>query len=347
MLWKKLVNAYKSYGFLKTLSLLKNRFHFSQVKHLYIVNKIHDSLSKDNLWQLPTYLQIEPTNQCNLDCIGCNRKELSNYGRMSLSNFQQIIDQFDDLRMVKLQGMGEPLLNPDFFPMLELLKKRGIKTYCTTNGTLLDEKRRPLMGELCDIIEISLDSSDENQLGDLRKGLEFNDLLSKIKKLSELGTNKEIKINYVLMDENIYQLPHMVPLLKKIGVRYLNVIEIQNWNPEDTDLIKLRASKEKKSILEKYRVDALKEGVFLCYEEKIEKYNECPWFKSKCFITWDGYVTPCCLRPNPVPFNMGNIFNTNISRIWNNREYLNLRQALSNEKPTSLCRNCSYIGNTE
>lgn len=346
MLWEKLVNAYKAYGFIKTFSLLKNRFHFYQIKPLFILNKIHDSLSNDNIWQLPTYLQIEPTNQCNLDCIGCNRKELSNYGRMSLSNFRHIIDQFDDLHMVKLQGMGEPLLNPDFFPMLELLKKRGIKTYCTTNGTLLDEKIRPSMIELCDIIEISLDSSDENQLGDLRKGLGFNDLLSKIKKLSELGPKNEIKINYVLMDKNIYQLPHMVPLLKKIGVKYLNVIEIQNWDHKDADPVKLSASKENKSILEKSIVDALKEGISFCYEEKFKKYSECPWFKRKCFITWDGYVTPCCLRPNPVPFNMGNIFETSINRIWNNHEYLNLRQALSNEKPTSLCKNCSYIVNT-
>lgn len=328
---------------MKTISVLKNRFDIKLFKPIYVIKKTHDLISKDRLWQLPEYLQIEPTNQCNIECISCNRGELREFGIMKLSSFIHIVEQFDYLRMVKLQGMGEPLLNPDFFLMLEFLRNRGIKTYCATNGTLLNEKRRNMLVELCDIIEISLDSPDRGMANKLRKGLDFEQLQHNITKTVELDPAKEIRINFVLMNDNIQQLCSMVTLLKKLGVRYLNVIDLQNWGHEYADLKKLGAGNEKIQLLEKCKAAALKEGIYMCYEKKINKYCDCPWVNDRCFITWNGYVTPCCLRPNPDMYNLGNLMERTVVDIWNDPKYLALRKSLSIEKPLSVCKDCSYV----
>src|SRR5437016_14289523 len=97
--------------------------------------------------ELPSYLQIEPVGQCNLRCQMCSiqfRKDGPPHGPPAFMNYEtylSIIDQFTNLQELHLQGLGEPMMHPRFFDMVEYAAKRGIKVSTNPNLTLLNDRR--------------------------------------------------------------------------------------------------------------------------------------------------------------------------------------------------------------
>jgi len=60
------------------------------------------------------------------------------------------------------------------------------------------------------------------------------------------------------------------------------------------------------------------------------------------YITWNGYVTPCCAQPYPEEFNIGNLFDTPFSTIRQYTEYRAFRKALSGGNIRQLCHGCPH-----
>jgi MoaA/NifB/PqqE/SkfB family radical SAM enzyme len=75
---------------------------------------------------LLTGIAIEPTNDCNMDCWFCHRKERS-IGYMNLDAFKRIIDQVPRRVGVCLSYGGESILHPQFEEMLDYARKKGFK----------------------------------------------------------------------------------------------------------------------------------------------------------------------------------------------------------------------------
>ena len=68
-----------------------------------------------NVDYLPTMLDIENVSRCNFRCTMCQVSDWGpNFQRsndMTLEQFKELIDEQYGLISIKLQGMGEPLLN--------------------------------------------------------------------------------------------------------------------------------------------------------------------------------------------------------------------------------------------
>ena len=63
-------------------------------------------------------------------------------GRMPFNDFTRILAQFRNLRVRTLNGLGEPLLNPDLSRMVAHASARGIAAGFNSNATLLDASWR-------------------------------------------------------------------------------------------------------------------------------------------------------------------------------------------------------------
>lgn len=77
----------------------------------------------------PRELQLEVTAACNLKCRMClvrYRPPVNRLaGSMSFDTFRTIVDDLPELERVTLQGLGEPLLNPDLVTMVRYASRRG------------------------------------------------------------------------------------------------------------------------------------------------------------------------------------------------------------------------------
>src|SRR3954469_7824889 len=87
---------------------------------------------------LPAFVQMEPVGQCNLRCQMCPiqfRQDGPPFGPpafMEFEKFTRILDQFAGLEELQLQGLGEPMMHPRFFDMVEYAVARGIKVGTNT-----------------------------------------------------------------------------------------------------------------------------------------------------------------------------------------------------------------------
>src|SRR5581483_9244020 len=97
--------------------------------------------------QSPSYAQLEPVGQCNLRCRMCPiqfRRDGPPYGPpafMAFEAFTRLLDEFPAVRELQLQGLGEPMMHPRFFDMVEHASARGIRVGTNTNLTLLNSAR--------------------------------------------------------------------------------------------------------------------------------------------------------------------------------------------------------------
>ncbi len=93
----------------------------------------------------PKELQVEITGACNLACKMClvrYRPPLNKHeGSMSFDAFKEVVDSVPGLEAVTLQGLGEPLLAPDLFHMIEYAASRDIRIGFNSNGMLLTRER--------------------------------------------------------------------------------------------------------------------------------------------------------------------------------------------------------------
>ena len=86
---------------------------------------------------LPREIQVEVTGACNLACAMCLVRYRPKLGRregaMCFHTFQAIVDELPQLDKVTLQGLGEPLLAPDLFRMIEYASARAVFEPPATN----------------------------------------------------------------------------------------------------------------------------------------------------------------------------------------------------------------------
>ena len=90
---------------------------------------------------LPRALQVEVTGACNLRCPMCLVRYRPTLDRatasLSFAAFREMVDAVPDVEEITLQGLGEPLMAPDLFRIIEHAAARGIRVGFNTNATLL------------------------------------------------------------------------------------------------------------------------------------------------------------------------------------------------------------------
>jgi MoaA/NifB/PqqE/SkfB family radical SAM enzyme len=124
--------------------------------------------------QLPSYLpkkfqriHLELTNKCNFSCVFCPDGQMTRTrGVMDEAMARSALDQISELDLaekVTFHVMGEPLLHPHFFPILDHARARGLAVGLTTNGALLKSETIKALAER-DLhqIDISLQTPDRD-----------------------------------------------------------------------------------------------------------------------------------------------------------------------------------------
>ncbi len=288
----------------------------------------------------PFYLQIEPTNMCNLSCPLCPRgMELLNRKPMHMryENFKDIVDNLKEyLLLLKLFDKGEPFLNPELPEMIQYASERGITTVTSTNAHFLlddDYVSRILKSGLSAII-VSIDSLKKDIYEKYRIGGNFNKVILGLKNLiklkKDLKSNTLINLRMLANKYNEIEIKDMIKFSRSVGV---DIFSVKNLNPScgssdfDEDFIPTNP---------KYRRYKYKKNTF----ERIQENSYCDKIWYTCEIHSNGDLVPCCEDFNG-ELKFGNVYEKPLSEIWNSKTTLDLRKRLFFRKGSnSICKKC-------
>ena len=296
---------------------------------------------------LPQAIDLEPNNYCNLRCPHCQVTHWSKPAtRLTEESFCRIADQFPHLRIVKLQGMGEPLLNRHFLDMLRAGERREMNLRFTTNGMLCDEKTAEQLATLTNTrIIFSMDGATPEVFESIRVGSDFEKIRSNISRLIEArGNRKQPEICFwtVVTKMNEHQLRDILLLAKELCVDQVTFQTfLSNWGKQDFDsqVDPMRVSSDVMADAEQF---ASEQGVELrvCTDNFLTKDKPCYWPWRSTYIAANGDVIPCCVVADSDVVKMGNVFEQDFKTIWNSREYRNLRRMIRKHKLPRYCRAC-------
>lgn len=328
---------------------------------------------------LPRFAQIEPIGRCNLACRMCTVNDrIDTVGEMSIDRFRTLLEQMPTLETLHLQGLGEPMLHPDFFAMVALAAARGIRVSANTNLTLLTPARaRRCIDSGLAALSVSLDGASARVYESIRRKASFDKVLRNLDRLTQArdaaGSALEVRGVMVLMRSNIDELPALVGLLHDHGVDELLVQRLSS-DLEQRDLapgyIPIRDYvrdaelhpgdlAHAEGVFERARSLAAALGVRLHLPRLAEAQPEatprdesvprCRWPWEQLYVTAAGELLPCCMVATADRASFGNVFDPRspgLAARWHGDDANAFRSALASDSPPDVCRGCALYRGT-
>ncbi len=306
----------------------------------------------------PFFLHLEITTLCNLNCSTCSpsvRNRKWNYKFMPVDFFKNIIDQLPLLKYLSLTGMGEVLLDKNIFKMIKIASEKGIKVQIATNCVIMNSNiaEKLIKSGLYSII-FSIDAADKETFEKIRRGASFEKVIKNIRTFINIKKKLKSKvltqIYCVGTKDNINQIPDIVELGKDLGVEHIRIQAL--FARTDKDSSKLKKGlysddivlKSKKILNKAKKLAAANKISFIYSSLKPTKKVYCtmPFFTA--FITFEGFVTPCCVQGvDPRIINFGNLHNLSFKEIWNSKKYRDFRISMLSSNPPAICVNCPRL----
>jgi radical SAM protein with 4Fe4S-binding SPASM domain len=328
---------------------------------------------------LPRSVQIEPVGQCNLRCRMCpvQFRPGGQHGApafMQFDTFRSLLDQFDGMSELHLQGLGEPMLHPRFFDMVELAASRDIRVSTNTNMTVMTEEQ----AERCvtsglHALHVSIDAADPQVYETVRVGAKLPLVLRNLRRVTaaraQLGEQTpRVSLVAVLMRSTLDGLPDLVSLAAGAGVSAMSVQQLCHDFSEDSlppHYLPMRAFVEREMLREPDRAHAQdvfamalaraqQQGVALRLPRLVPRPHgdhvpgrmRCDWPWREAYVAYDGQAMPCCMVATPDRQQLGNMVSDGVAAVWNGDAYQRFRERLASSDPPPVCAGCAIYRGT-
>lgn len=302
----------------------------------------------------PLNVTFQITNNCNLNCIHCHRKN-KNSNSISLTQFTKVAKQLRKLNVfnINISG-GEPLIKPELFDMIKVVVALGMKATISSNTVLMN---KTIINKLYNAglrnMQVSFDSY-KSLMHDRIRGV--NGAYAAMVKNLPLLVNKKIKFTLVtsLINQTPKEYAKTIDTAYRLGAsaHKTNTVIPQGEGRKMQDMVVkdfspyIKIWKDKKEQY-KNKMTVMAESMFAIQIgiEQISPLNNppmmrvgCPGAILTCNIDEIGNVTPCSFFPDYV---FGNILKDNFIKIWNSP----LANKIRERKLIRVCNNCKYTNN--
>ena len=222
------------------------------------------------------------TSKCNEHCKFCFRKKCK---ENSLEENKRIVDNLAlvDIETLSLSG-GETLLYEDLFKLVKYIRIKlpSIKIILNTNGQ--DINRDKLKKIICefDAITLPIDSTDNNFNRIIGRGDKH--LLNVLEILNFCNNKIEIKINTILMKNNISEIEKIYDMIKNYNIKRWKIFKFLPIRDAQKYINDFCVSDEISRVMEEkiLKINAI---------SKIDiSYNKEKKYKTKYFIYPDGTI---------------------------------------------------------
>lgn len=317
---------------------------------------------------LPRFAQIEPVGRCNLACRMCTVNERGDeVAALPLERFRELLDQMPGLQELHLQGLGEPMLHPQFFEMVEMAAARGIRVSANSNLTLLTHRR----AEACvrsglHSLSVSLDGASAGVYEAIRRKASFAKVLRNLGRLVDArdaaGSALQVRLVMVLMRANLHELPALVRLAHAqrvpqilvqrlssdltqpdLPARYIPIkqyVEGAELRPADMG--------EAAQVFDEARTLAAELGITLHLPrlQPPPQGGRCDWPWTQLYLTAAGELLPCCMVATADRASFGKVWGEGLLARWQGETAQHFRAALAGGTPPEVCRSCALYHGT-
>ncbi|MCR4442605.1 MAG: radical SAM protein [Peptococcaceae bacterium] len=275
----------------------------------------------------PSYIALEITNACNLQCKHCNyRFGLEHYTRdRGFITDDLVLKVFEEISEYKIPILmnydGEPLIHKDFIRYLRLATEMGINTYFNTNGTMFTKEfADELVGFYRGSVFFSIDGN-KNWFEKIRVPAKYDDVVKNLKYFINANNEAGSPITIGVSLCNLGQTIEERRAFYEEWLPQVNYISMGEVNDKNGTIISDTMTK----------VELKKRPVCIV-----------PW--QTCGITYNGDVVPCSIyitRANTTNMILGNIQDQTIKEIWLGKNYRQFRNMhLKNKIKETFCETC-------
>jgi pyrroloquinoline quinone biosynthesis protein E len=274
---------------------------------------------------------------------------------MDIDLFKKAIDQLPKLKKVKIQGMGEPLLNKNLPEFIKYAQDQNIKTQTITNGTVLNPEiaHQLLEAKLSDLT-FSIDGATKNTYESLRVNAKYDTVTKNIQHICDikkkLGFKTEISIVCLVSNREVLsEVPQLVELASQLGVDKVSIKKrLKIWEQENNGssysftTSYLDSFPDFMEILDQSDQIAKKNHIKLKIEQDSDysASNPCLWPFKSLYVSTEGKIVPCCVLAMPETWCMGDLNEDTLETIWNNKPYRELRRKIALNQVPETCINC-------
>jgi radical SAM protein with 4Fe4S-binding SPASM domain len=290
---------------------------------------------------LPSIIQVEPTNICNLECPLCPTGSGSlrrPKGFVPLEIFHRILHELGDVLMsVYLFCFGEPFMNRNLPRMIEACTVRDILTVTSTNGHFLqtpDEALRVVDSGLTTLI-VAIDGSTQEIYQSYRKGGDLERVKRFTALIEEAKVRRGSKFPYtalrcVVTRGNQEDIPNIEGLARELGV-----------NMFTCKTLGCLAHSERFKDFEPSQ-KGVRRFEYADSSRLTGSLIRCPFPFRQPIIFWDGTVVGCEYDQEG-EMSFGKIGKQNFAEIWNSPKALKLRRSIREGGGRPLfCEDCPY-----
>lgn len=288
----------------------------------------------------PSFVHIEPTNRCNLQCPECPTGKgfiTRPRGDISMDNYSGILNSLSKSAFYfNLYFQGEPYLHQQLPEMIRLAKEKNLYVVTSTNAQKLDVSaaRQTITSGLNRII-ISFDGPDAEAYESYRKGGDWKKVILAVQHLTnekavQHSSKPLVILQCLLLKANENKKGEVIKLAHSLGADALEFKTLQLL--DCTKASEILPTKESDTRYFQHSSPH--------YIPRKPRKHVCSHLFNSCVITWDGNVVPCCYDKN-AEHSFGNLNNSTFQEIWKGsarRAFIN--KVIRNKPSIDICANC-------
>ena len=248
--------------------------------------------------QVPPYMVISTTNECNLHCKGCYSRAQHRPIEQEMDSVQlrSVIEQARDLGIsfILLAG-GEPLIRPDILDITNDFYDVVFPLF--TNGLLLTDENINKLKNQKNVIPIISIEGDESQTDSRRGAGVYKQLEDKIVSISKAGIFYGLSFTVTRSNFQTLTNQSFIKEIIKSGCQLFFFIEYIPVKEETEDnMITDQQRAELAAILDNYR--AKLPGLFISFPGDEEIYGGClSAGRGFIHVSAGGDLEPCPFAP--------------------------------------------------
>ncbi len=306
---------------------------------------------------LPIKLDIENVSRCNFRCTMCQVSDWPKMTRaadMKLEDFGKLLKEQIGLVEIKLQGMGEPLLNAEpLFEMIKLARARHLWVRTTVNGSLLHLKenyKKIIDSDVCEV-QISIDGATAPTYEKIRRGGKFARLKKNCIMLNDYAKEDgrhRTRMWVVVQQDNLGELELFPKLAAELGFKRLSLsLDLNDWGQDswrdrnDPLDVHRKFTAERGMRIAEIGRELGVETTFWAIDDKYDLEDPkklCPWPFERAYISSDMRVVPCCMVANPEISDLGDA--RDFKAVWNGEAMRRFRAGHLNGQLPDICKSC-------